>query len=110
MMLLTLFLGFAALLRVNNACVVPQGISDSEDSGLDLAMMQDAPSMDLFDFANPLVATVGACTGGLETPISMRALLGKTRLGRCGAIFLCIWCATYRVRTSNALTSVIFAS
>lgn len=76
MMLLTLLLGFAAL-GPNNACVLPQGINDSGDGGLDLATMQDTLGMEPFDFANPIIPTIATCAGGLETPISMRTLLGK---------------------------------
>eukprot|EP00752_Nemacystus_decipiens_P008074 g7217.t1 len=52
------------------------GIDDRGDVGLDLAMMQDALSMEPFDFAtNPIIPTISACSSGLETPISMRMLL-----------------------------------
>lgn len=76
MMLCALFLGFAAL-GASNACVVPHGISGTEDGGLDLAAMQNASSTNLFNFANPVVLILGDCTGGLETPISMRTLLSE---------------------------------
>lgn len=108
MVLLTLFLGFAAL-GANHACVVPRGISDSEDGGLDLATMQNAPSVDLFNFANPVVATIGACSGGLETPISMRALLG----GWCPFFYgwrTLLVCRVGQTKTTHVLASVVFSS
>lgn len=77
MRLFILFLGFVAL-GVGKACVLPRGITDSSgDGGLDLATIQDTLSMEPFDFTNPIISTVAACAGGLETPISMRTLLGK---------------------------------
>lgn len=79
-MLLTLLLAIAAL-GANDACVVLQGISNnsSGDGGLDLATMQDTLSMEPFDFTNPVIPTIADCSGGLETPISMRMLLGKSQ-------------------------------
>ncbi|CAM9509280.1 unnamed protein product, partial [Scytosiphon promiscuus] len=60
-------------------CVELQGIESGGNglTSLNLTTLQETLGTEPFDISNPIIPTIAGCAGGLETPISMRSLLGK---------------------------------
>eukprot|EP00752_Nemacystus_decipiens_P012197 g10813.t1 len=70
----------AVCARASASCVELQGIvAGGCDGGLDLSFLERPESLGnplapLDIFTNPFIATVGQCSGALETPVTMRLL------------------------------------
>lgn len=78
-------LGFAvvsaglAFVECVSGCIELQGIESEGDglTSLNLTILQATLGFEPFDLADPIFPTTASCAGGLETPISMRNLLGE---------------------------------
>lgn len=61
-------------------CIPLTGITPGGGDGvLDEDLLRVTLEKEPWDLSNPLVGIVATCAGELETPVSMRNLLGKTR-------------------------------
>ncbi|CAM9684465.1 unnamed protein product [Ectocarpus sp. 12 AP-2014] len=60
------------------SCVPLNGIVDDGNATtttLNLDEIKVSMNAEIFDFSNPVIPTLAACSSGLETPVAMRALL-----------------------------------
>ncbi|CAM9420198.1 unnamed protein product [Ectocarpus fasciculatus] len=60
-----------------SSCVPLNGIVEDGNgtTTLNLDEIKASMSTEIFDFSNPVIPTLAACSSGLETPVAMRALL-----------------------------------
>lgn len=74
-----LWLGLPAEATENLPCIPLTGITPGGGDGvLDEDVLRVTLENEPWDLSNPLVGIVATCAGGLETPVSMRNLLGKS--------------------------------
>lgn len=106
---LTSVLAFSSLVGGASGCVALQGIESGGDglTSLDLATLQATLGLEPFDPASPIFPTVANCAGGLETPISMRTLLGKSVRARSVRLYHSFRIGCCRKATSDTTEAAV---